>query len=359
MSKIKAQRKHWWVALGGTFDHFHSGHEQFLKFSAQQGENLLIGVTAQHLTTSKKLSHSVETYRVRTKSVAKWCQKNQVSYEIFPLYDLYGPTLSDKRIQALAVTQETIKGADLINQARVASGNKELPVYICPMFLNNLNKPLHSDQIRSGTTSRNGVVYMSYFNQDIKINSSQKKFFSKPIGEIETSGIFDSNEYSDTLFSPIVVGDRSLLMAIDQKVPVSIAVVDNKIERQKISTLDNKKIENYINKLNSKTWHTVNKAGCINLESVVVIKKIVDFLLSELNFITNKKALAFENYKQIAPTQKIHFLKVVGEEDLLTAVLVLALPLKSVLYYGQPKKGLVKLTISENLKNKVFNILFN
>jgi uncharacterized protein (UPF0218 family) len=43
-----------------------------------------------------------------------------------------------------------------------------------------------------------------------------------------------------------------------------------------------------------------------------------------------------------------------GEEDLVTAVLLLLLPLQSLIYYGQPGEGMVEVVVSEELKEKIF-----
>lgn len=349
MPKIKPQRRHWWVGLGGTFDHFHEGHEAFLEFAAKQGENLMIGITAQHLTSSKPYAQTIEPFRVRAKNVTNWCKKYQVTHEIVQLFDLYGPTLEDKRIQALAVTEETVSGADTINHTRVAANMKELPVYICPMLPNELGKPLHADQIRSGTANRSGLVYLHHLAQGIQTTEEQRKQLSQPLGELIPMGGFahpDSDKKAP--FDPILVGDRTLLQAINQDLPFSLAIADGKIERNPISKEDQTKIDSYFSTKKAQIHHVSNSAGEISAEAVQEIKKVLEKLRPNKHSSHNKAAHI---------SNSPHLIQVNGEEDLLTAVLILGMPLFSTLYYGQPKKGLVKVTISEQIKEKVFKIV--
>jgi len=345
MPKIKPQRRHWWVGLGGTFDHFHEGHEAFLEFAAKQGENLMIGITAQHLTSSKSNAQTIEPFRVRAKNVANWCKKYQVTHEIVQLFDIYGPTLEDKRIQALAVTEETVSGADTINHTRQAANMKELPVYICPMLPNELGQPLHADQIRAGTANRSGTVYLSHVSQGLKANDEQKRLLSHPLGELIPSGGFTHPDADKKApIAPVLVGDRTLLLAIEQDLPFSLAVTDGMIERNIITDKEKATIDSYVTENKVKIWNTTNPAGEMSAEAVQEIEKILSVIRPNRHSSQRK-------------SKNINILEVDGEEDLLTAVLILGMPLFSTLYYGQPKKGLVKVVITEQIKEKVFKIL--
>jgi hypothetical protein len=48
-----------------------------------------------------------------------------------------------------------------------------------------------------------------------------------------------------------------------------------------------------------------------------------------------------------------------GEEDLVAAALVFALPLESVMYYGQPGEGMVKVRVSEELKERLLKLFLS
>lgn len=348
MKKIRPERKHWWVGLGGTFDHFHKGHEHFLKFAAKQGENVLIGITAQHLTKKKSFSHTIEPFRVRAKNVANWCKKHEVNHEIVQLFDLYGPTLEDKRIQALAVTEETVSGADTINQARVAANMRELPVYICPMFKNSVGKSLHADQIRAGTVNRNGTHYVDSLKviADTPISNTQRAFLKQPLGNmlpgiesityrVDRNLTIGGNDSSATFTT--VVGDRSTLLFIENNQPFRVAIVDGLIERSAISSNEKQTLENFISKHNIQPITAQNQAGLISttaLETVITMSN-----------------------KIMQKTVRPQIIAIIGEEDLLTTVAILSTPLDSYVYYGQRNQGLVEVHVTEQLKEKIFRVL--
>jgi len=48
------------LGMGGTFDHFHAGHEKFIKFAYEQAEQLFIGVTTEKMSRGKKYAHLIE-----------------------------------------------------------------------------------------------------------------------------------------------------------------------------------------------------------------------------------------------------------------------------------------------------------
>jgi len=43
----------------------------------------------------------------------------EIEYEVVTLRDVYGPTVTDEKLQCIVVSEETKKGADMINQQRV------------------------------------------------------------------------------------------------------------------------------------------------------------------------------------------------------------------------------------------------
>ena len=46
------------VASGGTFDHFHKGHREFLKKQLEISERVLIGITSDKFANSKNMTLS-------------------------------------------------------------------------------------------------------------------------------------------------------------------------------------------------------------------------------------------------------------------------------------------------------------
>lgn len=108
------------VALGGTFDHLHSGHKILLSTAAWlTKDKLIVGVTDDTLLSSKSNSHVLESLEMRKANVRSFLElfkpgriEHRIEYDIVTITDPYGPTGWDPNIQALVVSRETISGAE-------------------------------------------------------------------------------------------------------------------------------------------------------------------------------------------------------------------------------------------------------
>ncbi|CAG8463471.1 10923_t:CDS:2 [Dentiscutata erythropus] len=109
------------VAVGGTFDHLHAGHKILLTLTAWiTNKRLICGVTDDCMLKSKKFKEYMEPIDTRIAKVTKFLNtiRQGLSYEVVPIYDVYGPTVTDPDIHALVVSRETISGSELINEER-------------------------------------------------------------------------------------------------------------------------------------------------------------------------------------------------------------------------------------------------
>jgi len=101
------------VALGGTFDHLHSGHKLMLSLAALICNNrLLCGVTAEEMLSSKTHPQQLEPLATRMLTVERFLRefKRGLSLEIVTLRDSFGPTVELEDIEALIVSPETLAG---------------------------------------------------------------------------------------------------------------------------------------------------------------------------------------------------------------------------------------------------------
>lgn len=301
------------IGLGGTFDRFHAGHKHFIKFASQFGQHVHVGITHPKLTQGKPLAELIEPYETRKRAVIKFCKVQQISGSVTQLTDVYGPTLEKKsKIKALVVTQDTVTGADKINQARVAMGLRPFPVQVCPLLKDETGQIISSERIRAGEINRAGEVYQQIFTKDLTLTDEQRDFFNQPQGKI-------ANQPQTKGSSLIcVVGDHSLEKFTQQKWHYDLAVYDLKEQRQPTNSpiLTSLKPEVIIK----------NLAGSISLELIQALKK-----------------------------HKLIFID--GEEDLAAVALMLSLPLDSKIYYGQPNQGLIEMTVTEKKKEQFFQIL--
>lgn len=115
------------VALGGTFDHLHAGHKILLSMTAWiSSHRVVCGVTDDAMLKTKKFKEFMEPLDKRIEAVERFLRifKRGLVYEVVPISDMYGPTITDEKLEALMVSKETLKGGGMVNQER---RNRNLP----------------------------------------------------------------------------------------------------------------------------------------------------------------------------------------------------------------------------------------
>ena len=103
------------VALGGTFDHLHSGHKLMLSLAALlTRDRILCGITASEMLSSKNHPEKLEPLDSRMFTVQEFlvefkagCERK---VEIVTLRDSFGPTIELDDLEALIVSPETLPG---------------------------------------------------------------------------------------------------------------------------------------------------------------------------------------------------------------------------------------------------------
>lgn len=145
------------VAVGGTFDLFHSGHLALLLKAFEVGNFVLIGLCSDDFVKSRK-PHSIAPYTQRLEELKQFLRKNGLleRAEITPLTDAYGVTLSDPRIDALVVSEETEPRAYEINKKRKSLSLSPLPIVTIKMVLSEDHYPISSTRIWFEEIDREG-----------------------------------------------------------------------------------------------------------------------------------------------------------------------------------------------------------
>jgi uncharacterized protein (UPF0218 family) len=121
----------------------------------------------------------------------------------------------------------------------------------------------------------------------------------------------------------IVVGDKASENIIGSGLLPDVAIVDSKVMRKPVAPL---KFEA------EKTFNVNNPAGTLTEEACQVIDEAV-------------------NLTRRAEVQ------VNGEEDLLTLVAVLSAPNGSIVVYGQPRRGIVVVSVNDDSKRRFREIV--
>ena len=109
------------VALGGTFDRMHSGHNLLLTYSAYLcSSRIIVGVTDGPLLVNKVLAELIEPVEHRIANVRMFLTdvKPTLQMDVVAIDDVYGPTGYDPDVDCIVVSQETSKGGEVVNTER-------------------------------------------------------------------------------------------------------------------------------------------------------------------------------------------------------------------------------------------------
>ena len=165
-------RRHYSVAVGGTFDHLHAGHKLLLTMTAlvlepasgseiSQNRTLTVGITGDELLKKKQFAEVLQSWEERQDSVRQFLLallemgpsthiststkdfsdsdtlgkvvqdklKSGLTIKYVELFDAFGPTITERKISALVVSVETRAGGKAVNEKRKDKGWSELEVF--------------------------------------------------------------------------------------------------------------------------------------------------------------------------------------------------------------------------------------
>ena len=323
------------IACGGTFDHFHKGHESLLKLAFSLGKKVLIGVTSDVYVQNSKFkvqnSKSIESFEKRKQAVLDFIKKEKAvnKVEIIKIDDLFGPTLSENLlIDAIVISEDTKKGADVINRKRKGLGLAPLKVFVTPLVNAEDGKLISSARIRAGIISRTGKLYAEplWLETDLFLPEDLRQEFKKPFGEL----LSDANglpKNKDDLI--ITVGDVTTKAFNERSIGQNLSIIDFKVERKQ-------------------KFFNITELGFSKHENVIKVNNPAGFITK--NLFRGLSEIFTEDIKET-------ILQINGEEDLAVLPLILLVPLNTIIYYGQPHEGLVRVLVSEEAKNKAYNLI--
>lgn len=86
-------------------------------------------------SSEKKLKELVLPLHRRIQDVREFLIDidNTVNYEIVPIHDPFGPTVTDPDMDCIVVSSETERGGEKINAIRESKGFKHLEIYSIPL----------------------------------------------------------------------------------------------------------------------------------------------------------------------------------------------------------------------------------
>ena len=125
------------LLIAGTFDHLHSGHKLLLSAAAfSSTKKLTVALTeGEALLGRKKFKAAMQTLQQRTHAVSVFLSSLVPDLEIVftVTTDVVGPA-AHLDADAIAVTAETLTGADTVNQARSTTGHPPLKTVVLPIL---------------------------------------------------------------------------------------------------------------------------------------------------------------------------------------------------------------------------------
>ena len=327
------------AAIGGTFDHFHNGHQRILDFAFHIAEKVSIGITDKQLIQDKPFVSNIEPLDTRIDNVQSYIKtKHRLeNATILILKDLFGPTLTDNTFDCIVVTKETEPNALLINEKRRKNGLKPLHIETVPFVIGEDNKIIRSRKIRGGSIDRTGKSYLNLFNKTrgLSLPPRLRELLRKPLGIIiEGDELYEKFTAQKVIkwiaknkpYKVITVGDIISQTLIDNDFIPDLQILDKRTQRKILKTAI---------KINDKSSYK-NPSGSIQRTAVEALHQKLSSLIE---------------------SDKKEVLMIQGEEDLLAVPAILLAPLGSVVIYGQTGLGAIIVPVTESIKYKVDGII--
>ncbi|MCL2173460.1 MAG: phosphopantetheine adenylyltransferase [Nitrososphaerota archaeon] len=139
------------VGVGGTFDALHKGHRALISKAFEVGDYVFIGLTSDKLAVELQKSHKIAPYKERLAALYCFLEKTEFKnrFEISTMHTPYGLTLNRTDLNALVVSQETVRMGECINEKRVQAGLSTLSIVKIDLVPAENKKPISTTRIRA------------------------------------------------------------------------------------------------------------------------------------------------------------------------------------------------------------------
>ena len=296
-------------------------------------KKILVGLTTDWYVKFKKNTEKIQSYKIRKQKLIEFFKHEDALTRVLiePIDDNFIPKKWDKlNVEAIVVTKDTILGSKKINSSRIEQGNSPLKIETFSLVKIDNKEHISSSKIRKGQVNREGVSYINpiWFRKKLFITEKLRKRLKKPFGEILKK---DKDFRLQQCPYLITVGDVTTKKFNDLGINQDISVTDFKVERRI-------KFSNF------------KELGFTGNEKIFKIKNPAGSLVPSLFKTASDLFKISKKYNRI-------ILYIEGEEDLAVLPLVLSAPLGSLIFYGQPGKGVVKVEVSEKVKKSAFRLV--
>src|SRR3989344_3109489 len=314
------------VACGGTFDLQHKGHISLLDRAFNIGKRVSIGLSTESFC--KEIGKTpYESQQIRRKNLVVYLKSKHLEERAKStwLNNIYGTTAKDKTLEAIIVSDETVQGADLINKRRIKQKLNKLKVIICPQILAEDGKKISTGRIKNGDISTEGLSYKQFLLNlsGMRFNNQILANLKKPFGKIIT--ITKSTKFEKPL---IAVGDVSVKNLLKNRISPNISIADFFVNRRRVF----KNLDELGFAQPNADYVVDNKPGQISKDLIETVQKVIK---------NNKSS---------------QIILVNGEEDLAFIPALLLSPIPATVVYGQPNKGLVRVDVTPQAKDRLCSL---
>lgn len=143
------------VAVGGTFNIIHKGHELLFETAFSVGDFVEVGLTSDEFAKRVK-PVDVLPYPIRRANLARFLERFGKPFEVVMISDKYGTAASSAAIEAIVVSPETRSVADEINRIRQTKGLSPLRIFTVREVKADDARPISSSRILSGEIDKDG-----------------------------------------------------------------------------------------------------------------------------------------------------------------------------------------------------------
>ena len=139
------------VVVGGTFDRLHLGHKALLRKAFDVGRYVYVGITSDEMIKDKPYAEKILPYDVRLSDLLKFFEVNgYIDYRVIKINSAIGFADKIRSLDAIVVSEETYKGALLVNKARKEKGLKPLDIVTISIVKSKVGGKISSSLIRAG-----------------------------------------------------------------------------------------------------------------------------------------------------------------------------------------------------------------
>lgn len=146
------------IAVGGTFDTLHVGHERLLSKAFSLGRIVFIGMSGDKLAARLGKTHRVRSFPARKHDLATFLKSHGWlrRARIVELKDSFGPATKRKSLEALVVSEETRENGKKINALRQIRGLPPVRLYVVRLVKADDGIPVSVTRILRGEINAQG-----------------------------------------------------------------------------------------------------------------------------------------------------------------------------------------------------------